>query len=95
MGIFMITNRHRPNECSELADEMSAHYDAARPAGTLNVYRSCGGGEHRMFFFVEADGVAEAMHTVPPSFLYSEKAGGYLRGTNSIVQVEHAYSYAR
>ena len=48
-----------------------------------------------MFFFIEANGPAEAMLAVPPFLAQSKVTHGFLAGTNTIVQVENAYSYAR
>ena len=95
MGTFMIINQHTPEDCSVLADEMATHYQTQDPKGTVNVYCSCGNGEHRMFFFVEANGAVEAMLAVPPGFMKSKVTTGFLRSTNTVVQVENAYSYAR
>jgi hypothetical protein len=52
MGLFMFTDQHNPEHCPELADEMAKHYETRQPSGKLNVYCTCGNGEHRMFFFI-------------------------------------------
>ena len=95
MGLFMITNQHEPEDCPDLADEMAKHYEVKQPAGPVNVYCTCGNGAHRMFLFIEANGPAEAMLAVPPALMQSKRTRGFLAGTNTIVQVENAYSFAR
>ena len=85
MALFMVTNQHQPEDCPELADELSSHYEAKKPAGNVNVYCNCGAGEHKMFFLVEAAGPAAAMQTVP---------SGFLRSANTVTEVEEAYKFA-
>ncbi len=85
MAKFMITNQHQPEDCPELADELSSYYETKKPSGNLNVYCNCGAGEHRMFFLIEAAGLTEALQGVP---------AGFLRSATTVAQVEEAYKVA-
>ena len=85
MGQYMVTNQHQPEDCPELADELSTHYEGKSPEANVNVYCNCGTGEHLMYFLVEADSAAKAMGTVP---------AGFLRSATTVTQVEEAYKFA-
>ena len=84
MARFIISNQHQPDDCPELNDEMASHYEAKKPAGDVTVYCNCRSGEHRVFFFVEAAGHAEAMQAVP---------GGFLRSETTVTEVEEVYKF--
>ena len=85
MGTFMITNQHQPEDCPELADELSSHYEAKKPSANVSVYCNCGAGEHRMFFVIDAAGPTEALQAMP---------SGFLRSGNTVTEVEQAYNFA-
>lgn len=85
MAMYVITNQHQPEDCPELSDELSSHYEANRPSANVNVYCNCSSGEHRMFFLIDAPGPSEALLAVP---------SGFLRSGNTVTEVEEAYKYA-
>ena len=65
----MVTNQHQPNDCPELRDELSSHYEAMHRPVVWNIWCNCGSGAHRAWFLVEASGLAETMRTVPAGVL--------------------------
>jgi len=85
MSLYLITNQHQPEDCSELSKSLTSYYDAKQPSGKANVYCNCGTGEHKMFFLIEAAQPDEALQTIPP---------GFLRTANTVSIVEEAYDFA-
>ena len=85
MALFMFTNQHQPEDCPELADELSSHYETRKPAGGVNVWCNCGAGDHKMFSLVEAIEHVEAMQAVPARAL---------RSATTVREVEEAYKFA-
>ena len=84
MALFIITNQHQPDDCPELNDEVASYYGAKKPTEAVTIYCNCRSGEHRVFFFVEAAGSAEALRAVPD---------GFLRSATTLTQVEEAYKH--
>ncbi len=69
MSMFLVSNRHVDDACPALNPEVATFYDARPDRGEVRVFCTCPTGEHRMYFFVEADDAAGALGAVPPAFL--------------------------
>ncbi len=85
MALYMITNQHQPEDCSGLSDELVSYYETKKPSGNVNVVCSCGSGEHRMFFLIEAPSPTDALQAIP---------GGFLRTAVTVTPVDEAYKFA-
>ena len=69
MSMFLVSNRHLGDACPTLSPEVAPFYDARADGAEVRVFCTCPTGEHRMYFFVEADDTAGALAAVPPAFL--------------------------